>query len=57
MDPYIKARHEQGVDAKIVIMGNTGMCLRVAIGSAVFRRNMRPQSSHCYPGADVSFQV
>ncbi|KAH8106145.1 ribosomal protein S7e-domain-containing protein [Cristinia sonorae] len=25
MDPYMKARYDQGVDAKIVIMGNTGV--------------------------------
>lgn len=24
LDPYRKARYDQGVDAKIVIMGNTG---------------------------------
>ena len=23
-DPYLQSRYEQGVDAKIVIMGNTG---------------------------------
>jgi hypothetical protein len=27
MDPYNRARYEQGVDAKIVIMGNTGSSL------------------------------
>ncbi len=27
MDPYRKARYDQGVDAKIVIMGNTGKSL------------------------------
>ncbi len=27
MDPYARSRYEQGVDAKIVIMGNTGSCL------------------------------
>ncbi|CAL1701339.1 unnamed protein product [Somion occarium] len=25
LDPYLKPRHDQGVDAKIVIMGNTGV--------------------------------
>lgn len=25
MDPYRKSRYDQGVDAKIVIMGNTGL--------------------------------
>jgi len=26
MDPYSRSRYEQGIDAKIVIMGNTGTC-------------------------------
>ena len=36
MDPYRKARYDQGVDAKIVIMGNTGPSLpRFISGNAV----------------------
>ena len=26
LDPYNRSRYEQGIDAKIVVMGNTGMC-------------------------------
>jgi hypothetical protein len=25
MDPYSKSRYEHGIDAKIVVMGNTGL--------------------------------
>ena len=36
MDPYRKARYDQGVDAKIVIMGNTGPSIpRFISGNAV----------------------
>lgn len=24
LDPYAKSRYEQGIDAKVVVMGNTG---------------------------------
>ena len=38
MDPYMKSRYEQGVDAKIVIMGNTGGFHRVVISTLAGRR-------------------
>jgi hypothetical protein len=25
MDPFLRSRYEQGIDAKIVVMGNTGL--------------------------------
>ena len=54
-DPYRRSRHEQGVDAKIVIMGNTGMSfaflsppLRCAPASRP-RRVTLPAPSHRCP--------